>query len=130
MSWSPQQLAALKAFKMPMYQSLETQPVAPAISHEPTATPEKAKPEEQVQPDVQQTYYQVGIWTLYFPNEVPVPRYQWLDDLSKAFDTRPTQINRPSESTVVIDCTAYAKPHLSQQEKQSLWAQLKPYLQS
>ncbi|CUS49429.1 MAG: hypothetical protein HLUCCO02_11910 [Idiomarinaceae bacterium HL-53] len=113
--WTANQRAALNALKIP---SLELKSTAQAPTADLVSAPEEP----------QEWLYQVGVWTLCFPNELPVPRYPWLEDLCRAYDTRPTHINGAKAGQTVVNCAFVAKPLLSQEEKRTLWAQLKPLL--
>ncbi|RTE86840.1 MULTISPECIES: hypothetical protein [Gammaproteobacteria] len=130
-NWSNEQVRALKALGIPLFEMGSTATETPSTDVNAETTPSEPvqkQPANTATQDVKRTFYQVGVWTLSFPVEVPVPRFQWLEDLSRAFDTRPTQVSSPEHNSVV-DCTAYAKSALSPDEKRALWAQLKPLLQ-
>lgn len=145
--WTENQLSALKALNIPLYQC--TREVAQAdTDNEPAHKPEavtqvaanvEAKTGNGTPKDAPQAaehkttepafyYYQLGPWTLAFNSLLPVQGLPWLADLSQFINNRPTQINQPTDTP--IDCSAYLKPQLAPTEKQTLWALLKPALKA
>ncbi|WP_139043557.1 hypothetical protein [Idiomarina sp. A28L] len=150
--WNEQQRAAMAALGIPIYEfkggdvsaepeavepvaekpSAREEPSAPstepsAQSKEPSAENKEPSAAEETQAP-QPAHYRLGPWFLVFPNDIPAASFDWLRDLSSFIGGRPVQVSHVSADKVAIDCSAYAQNQLSPEQKQTLWAELKPAL--
>lgn len=130
--WNEQQRAAMAALGIPIYEfkggdvSAEPEAVVP-VAEKPLAQNKEPSAAEEVQAP-QPAHYRLGPWFLVFPNDIPAASFDWLRDLSSFIGGRPVQVSHVSADKVAIDCSAYAQNQLSPEQKQKLWAELKPAL--
>ncbi|RUO37288.1 hypothetical protein CWE13_04810 [Aliidiomarina shirensis] len=73
-------------------------------------------------------FYRLGPWILQFSSDIPAASFDWLRDLSSFVGGRPVQVSHAPADKGVIDCGEYARDALNSEQKQALWAKLKPAL--